>query len=138
MNWVPAGNENAWNVQYKQASASNWSNSIPVTAATYHISGLATQTTYQVRVQANCGDATSEWTTPVNFTTPAAPADPCNAPTNLQVNNITQNSATMTWTAGESETSWKVGYKLQNASQWQEATVNTTSYDMTGLTANST
>ena len=100
---------------------------------------LAAQTTYEVRVQANCGNNnTSDWTAAVSFTTPAAPADPCNAPTNLQVNSITQTSATMTWTAGGTETSWKVGYKLSTASQWQEATVNTTSYDMTGLTANST
>ncbi|MBO2526473.1 MAG: hypothetical protein CW341_12420, partial [Bacteroidetes bacterium] len=139
VNWTAGGTETAWNVQYKLASASNWGNSIPVTAATYHISGLNAETAYQVRVQANCGDNnTSNWTDPVSFTTPAAPADPCNAPTNLQVGNITQNSATMTWTAGGNETTWKVGYKLSTASQWQEATVQQTSYEIEGLTANST
>ena len=110
-----------------------------MTAATYHLSGLAAQTTYEVRVQANCGNNnTSDWTAAVSFTTPAEPVEPCDAPTNLQVNSITQTSATMTWTAGGSETSWKVGYKLSTASQWQEATVQTTSYDIEGLTANST
>ena len=139
VNWSAGGNETAWNVQYKQASAANWGNSIAVTSATYHISGLAAETSYQVRVQANCGaDGTSDWTTPVSFTTPAAPVDPCNAPTNLQVSNITENSATVSWTAGGSETAWNVQYKLQSASQWQEANVQTTSYLIEGLTANST
>ena len=64
------------------------------------------------------------------------PSPTCNAPTGLTVNDITTNSATMTWTAGGSETSWKVGYKTQSTTQWQEATVNTTSYNLEGLTAN--
>ncbi len=133
------GTANAWNVQYKEASAATWGNSIAVTAATYHISGLNAQTVYQVRVQANCGNGNlSDWTAPVNFTTEAEPVEPCDAPTNLQVTNITQTTATMTWTAGGSETAWKVGYKLASASQWQEATVQQPSYEIEGLTAEST
>ena len=102
------------------------------------MTGLTAQTAYQVRVQANCGnDGTSDWAT-ANFTTPAEPVNPCNVPTNLQVSNITENTATVAWTAGGSETAWNVQYKLQSASQWQEANVNTTSYAIEGLTANST
>jgi len=136
--WTAGGTETAWNLQYK-AGSGNWSSSIAVTTTNYQLTDLTAETTYQVRVQSNCGNNnTSDWTTPVSFTTPAEPVEPCDAPTNLQVNSITQTSATMTWTAGGSETSWKVGYKLSTASQWQEATVQTTSYDIEGLTANST
>ena len=136
VNWTAGGTETAWNLQYRTGTA-NWT-TVPVTATTYHISGLAAQTTYEVRVQANCGNNnTSDWTTAISFTTPAAPVDPCDAPTNLQVTNITQTTATMTWTAGGTETAWKVGYKLASASQWQEATVATTSYNLEGLTAGS-
>ena len=135
--WTAGGSETAWNVQYKTGTA-DWT-TVPVNAATYHLSGLTAETTYQVRVQANCGNGNlSDWTAAISFTTETEPVDPCDAPTNLQVNSITQTSATMTWTAGGSETSWKVGYKLSTASQWQEATVQTTSYDIEGLTANST
>ena len=134
--WTAGGSETSWNLQYRTGTA-NWT-TLPVNATTYQITGLAAQTTYEVRVQANCGNNTSDWTATVSFTTPAAPVDPCDAPTNLQVNSITQTSATMTWTAGGSETSWKVGDKLSTASQWQEATVQTTSYEIEGLTANST
>ena len=136
--WTAGGSETAWNLQYKAASAANWSANIPVTTTNYQLTGLTAQTAYQVRVQANCGnDGTSDWAT-ANFTTPAEPVNPCNVPTNLQVSNITENTATVAWTAGGSETAWNVQYKLQSASQWQEANVNTTSYAIEGLTANST
>ena len=74
----------------------------------------------------------------MTFTTQNGGGESCNVPTNLNVSNITTTTATMSWTAGGSETSWKVGYKLQSASQWQEATVQTTSYNLEGLTASST
>ena len=37
----------------------------------YTLTGLELATTYEVEVQANCGDATSEWAGPVSFTTDA-------------------------------------------------------------------
>ena len=135
--WTAGGTETSWNLQYRTGTA-NWT-TLPVNATTYHISGLAAQTTYEVRVQANCGNNnTSDWTATVSFTTPAAPANPCNAPTNLQVNSITQTSATITWTAGGNENAWNVQYKLQSSQQWQEANVQQTTYTIEGLTANST
>ena len=134
VNWTAGGTETSWNLQYKTASATDWGNSIAVNATTYHITGLNAETEYQVRVQANCGDDnTSEWTAPVSFTTPAEPVDPCGAPTGLTVNNITHNSATVSWTAGGDETAWSVQYKSDDASQWQEANVQTTSHTIEGL-----
>ena len=136
--WTAGGSETAWNLQYKAASATNWSSNIAVNTTNYQLTGLTAETAYQVRVQANCGNGnTSDWAT-ANFTTPAEPVDPCDAPTNLQVSNITHNSATATWTPGGNETAWNIQYKLQSASQWQEANVQTPSYDIEGLTANST
>ena len=74
----------------------------------------------------------------LTFTTDCdAVAPTCDAPTNLNVSNITENSATVSWTAGGSESSWDVEYKLHSASQWQQTTVAQTSFDITGLTANS-
>ena len=137
VNWTAGGTETAWNVQYKTGTA-DWT-TVSTNAATYHLSDLAAETTYQVRVQANCGNGDlSDWTAPVNFTAAAEPSEPCYAPTNLDITNITPYTATMTWTAGGTETSWKVGYKLTTASQWQEATVQQTTFDIEGLTPEST
>jgi hypothetical protein len=71
----------------------------------------------------------------VTFTTEI---EPCEEPTDLQLNNITANSAIMTWNAGDDETTWEVGYKLATSSQWQEALVTTTSYTLEDLTPSST
>jgi hypothetical protein len=136
--WTAGGSETAWNLQYKAASATNWSSSIAVTATNYQLTGLTAETAYQVRVQAVCSStSSSDWAT-ANFTTPAEPVEPCDAPTGLTVGNITENTATVTWTPGGNETAWNVQYKLQSASQWQEANVQQPSYDIEGLTANST
>ncbi|MCR4965008.1 MAG: fibronectin type III domain-containing protein [Bacteroidales bacterium] len=69
------------------------------------------------------------------FTTDCSGATSCAAPTGLAVNNVTQTTATASWTAGGTETSWTVEYKATSASTWQSATANATSYTMTGLTA---
>ena len=74
--------------------------------------------------------------TPFTFTTDCSGSGPatCDAPTGLAVNNPGQTTATATWTAGGTETSWNVQYKAASASDWQSATANATSYTMTGLT----
>ena len=136
--WTAGGSETAWNLQYKAATDNEWGAIIPLTTTPYHLSGLTPETTYQIRLQAVCGNSeTSDWTT-TSFTTPAEPVEPCNAPTNLQVSNITENSATVAWTAGGNETEWIVGYKLQSDNQWQEDTVQTPTFVMENLTQNST
>ncbi len=75
--------------------------------------------------------------TPYTFTGNCGGSSPatCDAPTGLAVNNPGQTSATATWSAGGTETSWNVQYKTTTASNWQSATSSTTSYTMTGLTA---
>jgi hypothetical protein len=131
--WTAGGNEGAWTLQYKAASATDWNN-VTVTVTNYQLTLLTAETEYQVRVQANCYDGiASDWAT-TSFTTPAVPVDPCDAPTGLTVTNITHNSATASWTAGGDETSWSVQYKSADASQWQETTVQTTTFTMNGLT----
>jgi hypothetical protein len=60
----------------------------------------------------------------------------CNAPTGLTANNVTPNSATITWTAGGTETNWKVEWKLASASTWTAVTTTAATYALTGLAAN--
>ncbi|MCQ2271792.1 MAG: fibronectin type III domain-containing protein [Bacteroidales bacterium] len=132
--WTAGGSESAWNLQWR-AQGGNWTAVNNLTTANYGLSGLTAQTTYEVQVQAVCdGGTTSDWSASHTFTTPAAPVDPCNVPTNLHVDNITANAATVTWNAGGSETSWEVQYKAQSSGSWQQATVQATNYTMEGLT----
>ncbi|MCQ2284384.1 MAG: fibronectin type III domain-containing protein [Bacteroidales bacterium] len=132
-----AGSAAAWNVQYKEASASTWSNNIPVTAATYTFSGLTANTQYEVRVQADCGNnLVSDWTTN-NFTTLAE--DQCPTPTNFREIEHTTTSVTFAWDqeAGTA-TEWGINYKKTTDSEWTSITVTTNPYTITDLAEGAT
>ncbi|MBO6026656.1 MAG: fibronectin type III domain-containing protein [Bacteroidales bacterium] len=69
LTWTAGDEETNWNVQYKAASASDWSDVIAVEdTPTCTINGLSATTEYQVRIQANCGSSVSSWVTE-SFTT---------------------------------------------------------------------
>jgi hypothetical protein len=71
----------------------------------YELSGLDPETTYYVRVRANCGDGdVSKWSNPTSFTTTIA----CPAPTNLAV-TPRNKSAELSWD-GTSD-SYSVSYR---------------------------
>lgn len=62
LTWTAGKDETAWNVQYKQASATNWGEMLEADAVTYTIDGLKRATTYDVRVRAICSaDDQSDW-----------------------------------------------------------------------------
>ena len=72
-----------------------------------NLPGLNAENTYQVQVQADCGavDGTSNWSSPIYFTTP----DACSAPTDLVSSNITSNSVTLGW--ADNQDSYNVRYR---------------------------
>ena len=60
----------AWVVEYKEATAENWTASATLTANNYNITGLTAATDYVVRVKAICDtDTESDWSAEVPFTT---------------------------------------------------------------------
>lgn len=62
-------------------------------------------------------------------------------PKDVTASNILMNSATISWTAGGSETSWEVSYGTsadEPAADGSYTTVNTNNYELTGLTAGTT
>ena len=61
----------------------------------------------------------------------------CFQPTELAASNLTNNSAHMTWTAGASETAWRLQYRADGGDWSAEQSVSTNAqYDITGLSAN--
>lgn len=63
-----------FNIQYKTASAGEWTTIENVTANPYTLTGLAAETEYQVKVQADHGvNGLSDYTDPVSFTTKPNP-----------------------------------------------------------------
>ena len=65
--WTALGSETTWNMQYKRADETTWTDvSETINEHPYTLNGLTSGTDYQVRVQAGCG---SNWTNPFSFTT---------------------------------------------------------------------
>ena len=95
------------------------------------ISGLFAGVSYSVRVQAMCSSTTySDWSESVTFSTPS-----CQSVTDVQVSEVTSNSAKVTWTPTGEESEWIVSYGYRGFDQGtgNEVTVSTTSYTITGL-----
>jgi large repetitive protein len=135
VNWVNGGTETSWELSYKLTAATTWT-TVPVTSHPYALTGLTTCSDYDVRVRAMCtAGVYSDYTAVVNFTTPTP------APTNVHIitGTITDQSGTVTWTAGGTETQWIVEYKLASSANWTTSNVlTTTTYAIVNLQSNST
>ena len=62
VSWNVVQNVSAWNLEYKETGDTAW-NAVPLTANSYHLDGLTPTTSYQIRVQSDCGAGeVSAWT----------------------------------------------------------------------------
>ncbi|WP_286951663.1 fibronectin type III domain-containing protein [Mesonia sp.] len=72
------------------------------------LSDLTPETTYDVYVRAICNETTtSEWTVVEMFTTLQ---EPCEAPTEVDIDNVTDSTAEVTWMDNAGVTEWEVLY----------------------------
>lgn len=78
---------------------------VPTSSNPATVENLDPETTYVVKVKANC-DASSEsaWSPSINVTTTPS----CLAPTNLTYTDLQSTSVTLSWTANNGETQWIV------------------------------
>ena len=137
--WTAGSTETAWELQYKEASASSWSNSINVTGTPSHNpTGLTAGTQYQVRVRAVCSATeTSNWSSVAAFTTTQASVTPPTV-TTQPADNISFSSAALhgTVVAGsESITAQGFEWKTTTGGTYTQVNVTgtTMSYNLTGL-----
>jgi Metallo-peptidase family M12B Reprolysin-like/Secretion system C-terminal sorting domain/Bacterial pre-peptidase C-terminal domain len=135
VSWAAVASAISYDVDYKLTSTSTWTNAATATTATSaSISSLASSTTYDWRVRANCSAGSSSYVA-AQFTT-ATPAS-CATPTGLASSSITTSGATVSYTAVSGAANYDVDYKLASASTWTNATTATTatSLNITGLAA---
>lgn len=140
--WTAEEGQTAWQIACTTkatAKPDTLTNIINVTENPYVLEGLDPTTTYYIYVRANCGeqDGYSKWTDAKSFTTTVA----CPAPKNLQA-VLTPGDGTIAslkWTAGGDEQSWRVEYSTNaNMSDSVAVVVDDTIYNITGLTAETT
>ena len=103
-----------------KGGATSWTE-YTTTETTYTFEGLTSSTSYQVKVQGDCGEeGMSAVSAPITFITDVT----CPAPTGLTATNITSNSAVLNWTsdAGSYNVSYFKAYFFdsfeEDLSQW--------------------
>lgn len=71
--WTAVGSATTWNMQYRQASETAWTDvEATINDHYYILNNLEPNTDYQVRIQSGCG---SNWTEPVSFKTLCEPTE---------------------------------------------------------------
>ena len=119
-------------VSYYPASNNTSIKEIETTSTSCTLTNLEPGEKYYVYVVAQCQkDVTSnDNPTKIHFTTSS-----CTAPTNLKYSNVTENSATISWTPGASDqTQWYITYKSKDQSDFYSGEeVNTTSFTLNNL-----
>ena len=83
---------NDFGIYGNEIPAGQW-NTATVNATTYPISGLTANTEYEWQVRGVCTEGYSDWCELVTFTTEPT----CPVPTELDVDDVTSNSAVITW-----------------------------------------
>lgn len=140
LSWTAGSDETEWKVIYGAAGfdpASEGTTIDNITTNPYTLTGLTPETEYDVYVKAVKGSDVSPVSNKANFTT----TERYPAPTGLTASGITTTSATIGWTANGDETKWEITWNTTGTTPEEEGSyteVSTTSYEITGLTAETT
>jgi subtilisin family serine protease len=130
--WTSVSGASSYTLRFR-TSGGTWGSDINVTTNAGALSGLTASTSYEIQVKAVCSAINSSaYTSSTTFTT-AAPT--CNIPSNLTSSNITQNSATLSWAAATSASSYTVRYRIVGGTWGADINTSNTSTALSGLTA---
>ncbi|MFL0353003.1 fibronectin type III domain-containing protein [Xanthomarina sp. GH4-25] len=105
IDWTAGDSESDWEyVVQPLGTGEPTSSGTPSASNSINLTTLTQGTDYEVYVRADCSvDGVSYWTGPAYFNTELA----CPEPINIVATAITTTSATIGWTAGNSETQWE-------------------------------
>lgn len=134
--WSPVAGATSYNVDYKPPTYSFWINiANATTSLQWSLYGMDPNTTYGVRVSANCATGTSTYTE-TQFTTLGLGS--CTAPGGLSTSNIASTTATLNWGAVSGALVYTAQYKPTSSTNWITATSGTygTSVNLYSLSPN--
>ncbi len=136
IHWKKNGTETQWAIDYKLSTISDWNYATTLYSndTTFILTGLAENTTYNIKVRAICGTNDSVvYSSPISFTTLYY----CQKPTNFAVNDasITTTSTELSWISHGHDSQWTVEYKkrLDDWTNAQTIIVSSNPYTLNGL-----
>ena len=136
VNWTAGEGNNTFELEYGPHGFSHNAGTITnATTSPATISNLEYETQYDVYVRAICDQNTySAWSIVATFTTGEQPSEDCDPVTSLNVTEISETTATVTWTPGATGDRWQVVVSDPNGSTVSDATVSEPRANLSGLT----
>jgi hypothetical protein len=110
--WTPGGNETSWRllygpIGYTPGSGIGYQSVLAQGTPNLSLTGLNALSDYDIYVRALCTSDSSFLTSVFQFTTDSAYCAPT---TGLNASNITNTSASLSWTANAGESAWNIQY----------------------------
>jgi len=138
LTWAAVAGAETYSVEIRELPGGAWTavDGSPVDTNFIAVDSLTSFTSYEWRVRANCaGGLHSFWSAGIQFTT--TDASPCQSPTNLSSDSLTETSASLHWSPVADAQVYQVQIRLLNGN-WIDAgtVIGDTSLVVTGLTPN--
>ena len=133
LNWTAVSGAVSYAIQYRVVGTSTWTAATSTTNSK-NISSLTASSNYEFQVQTICSSNSSAFSSSSTFAT-SAPA--CSVPSGLSSASVTNNSATLDWTAVSGAVSYAIQYRVVGTSTWTAATSTSNSKSISSLTASS-
>lgn len=123
LSWGAVANRSSYTVKWRASGASTWNQTTGLTTTSKALTGLTLGTTYEYEVTAVGNGSTYITSAAATGTFTTVALITLDTPTNLASSNITNNSATVSWTGDDRATQFKVEYRASGASTWEEKLV---------------
>ncbi|WP_372753597.1 fibronectin type III domain-containing protein [Labilibaculum sp.] len=133
--WNAVSTATSYDLQIREQDG-DWE-SINTSEISYDYSGASAATTYEFQVRANNEAGSSSYSAIASVLTEAAPTAP-DTPNNLMASNVTYNSFTISWDAVTDADNYDLSVRPQGGDWTFINTISTTTYDYTGLNAETT
>ncbi|MCB0653117.1 MAG: fibronectin type III domain-containing protein [Saprospiraceae bacterium] len=117
--WDAVTGANSYSLRFRRVGSSVWFSTFAFTNSLLLNFGLEPGTRYEWQVRADCDAGQGAYVAGINFLTVGDVQ--CYSPTNLFVDNLSDNTATLHWTSTEGATSYNIRYRLKNSISWTNA-----------------
>ena len=132
LSWNPVEGADSYDVRYRATADTIWAYVVSENDSV-KLSNLQEGTPYETQVAAVCGEATSAYSTSLNFTTEESTPPACDTPDGLSASGLTENSALLDWNEVSSADSFKVRYRKEGTSDWKSVAADSSSLQLSNL-----
>jgi len=128
VSWTATTDATAYTVEYRASGASSWTALSATAATSATITGLASSTTYEIRVTASNGVGAGTPSSTATAATAAPSSTPPGQTVGLVAGTATTTSVPLSWTATATATAYLVEYRVAGVEDWSSpGLVETTS-----------